>query len=80
MTTRPVAAAVKAYIAAQREIPPYEDAKLATITVQGDPKNPVQTVHTMNFGNLSDEQFVALGPLLDLSSSDDWIAPSALYR
>jgi hypothetical protein len=55
------------YLRAQREIAPYEDAKLVSIRVSGDRDNPVRVAHDIDLTRLSDEQLATLRPLLALT-------------
>lgn len=79
-TKAEVAAAAKDYIKAQAEITPYEDRRLASITVGGDADNPIRTVQQYDFSKLSDEQLEAVLPILRLLTPvADKDAPSTTH-
>jgi hypothetical protein len=59
-----VANCVKDYIRAQKEIVPYEDAKLVNLKVSGDPANPLHHVQELDLSRLSDDQLLTLRPIL----------------
>jgi hypothetical protein len=59
-----VSARILAYIRAQKEIVPYEDPKLATVTLQGDKDNPLRMVQELDLSKLTDEQLAIMEPIL----------------
>jgi hypothetical protein len=57
---------IKDYIRAQKEVAPYEDAKLVSVKVAGDADNPLRSIIEMDLSNLTDDQLTALEPVLAL--------------
>jgi hypothetical protein len=51
-------------IRAQKEIVPYEDAKLVNLKVSGDAANPLRTIQELDPSRLSDEQLLTLRSIL----------------
>jgi hypothetical protein len=62
-----VSQTIKNYIAAQREVAPYEDSKQVSVKVGGDQATPIR--HEWNLSRLTDEQLAALGPIRSASEA-----------